>query len=223
MNEQQATGNVIPKNPAIEGTIAPDGNASPRHHFSDALRILGKAATNERVELSTIIQYTGRRSIGVMLLILALPMVIPIPAAGISVLFGIPLILVSAQLSLARRQMWLPGRLARLSMKRNDLLAIIEATLPILRRLEWLVRPRLLWMTGEWLVVPVGLICTALSVIIILPIPLGHMLPGLAICIFAFGLLERDGLVLSLGMVASAVAFAVAGLATHGLVSWIAG
>jgi hypothetical protein len=228
MNERQTLssfdpGSAIARNKAIGRTITPDRNTTPPHEFSDALRVLISAATGERVELAAIVQFTGRRCIGVLLLILALPMVVPIPAAGISVLVGIPLTLLSAQLALARQQMWLPDRLARVSVKRANLLAVIEAALPILRRLEWLVRPRLLCMTGEWVVIPVGLICTTLSLIITLPIPLGHLLPGLAICFFALGLLERDGLVLGLGLIASVVAFAVAAVATHGLVRGIIG
>ena len=46
--------------------------------------------------------------IGALLLILALPMWLPIPAPGISVAFGVPLILVSAQLLVGRRFAWLP-------------------------------------------------------------------------------------------------------------------
>ena len=35
--------------------------------------------------------------------------------------------------------------------------------------------------------------CVVLSVVLILPVPFGNMGPGIAICMLAFALLERDG------------------------------
>ena len=57
----------------------------------------------------------------------------------------------------------------------------------------------------------VGLICLALSLILILPIPLGNFLPALAICMFAFGILERDGLWIIAGLAMLAICVGVVG------------
>jgi hypothetical protein len=40
-----------------------------------------------------------------------------------------------------------------------------------------------------------------LAVILILPIPLGNMLPAAAICLMALGILERDGIWTSIGAI----------------------
>jgi hypothetical protein len=53
-------------------------------------------------------------------------MALPIPTAGISVVFGVPLILISTQLLLGRRCAWLPARLTRRSVTRTDLTAFVE-------------------------------------------------------------------------------------------------
>jgi hypothetical protein len=50
------------------------------------------------VSLADIAEFLGARSIGAWLLILALPMVLPVSAPGISILFGMPLMMISAQL-----------------------------------------------------------------------------------------------------------------------------
>lgn len=64
----------------------------------------------------------------------------------------------------------------------------------------------------------VGLVCLLLSVVLVLPIPLGNVLPALAISLLALGVLTRDGLwvlvelptaVVSAVVVASGVAFAM--------------
>jgi hypothetical protein len=64
-------------------------------------------------------EFLGDRSIGRLLLVLALPMALPVPASGISVLFGVPLIVISAQLALGYHRAWLPARLARRSVPRS--------------------------------------------------------------------------------------------------------
>jgi hypothetical protein len=183
-------------------------------HLSDVLALLATTLTVERVELGMLSACLGRRSIGALLLILALPMALPIPAPGVSIVFGVPLILISAQLLLGRRCAWLPARLARRSMTRADFVAFVERALPALRALERIVRPRIDWMAGDWAMAPVGAICMLLAIIITLPIPLGHMVPGAAISILALGLIERDGLVIGLGLVIATFGLAIVTVAS---------
>lgn len=189
--------------------------------FSEALALLAETIEGERVDVGTVVRFMGERSSGALLLFLALPMVLPVPAPGISVAFGIPLILISAQLSLGWRHIWLPARLTRQSMSRGEFRALVARVLPPLRRLESVVRPRLPWLAADWTTAPVGVICLVLAVIITLPVPLGHMLPGAAICLLALGLIERDGVAVGLGLTAAVIALAVVSLVSHGLITWL--
>jgi len=182
-------------------------------HFSDALALFAATVRSERVGLGMIIEFMGRRSIGALLLVLALP----IPTPGLSVVFGVPLIFISAQLLLGRRRVWLPARLARRSIARTDFVSVVERVLPTLHFLERLVRPRIQWMAGDWAVVPVGAICLLLAVIITLPIPLGHVVPGAAIAVLALGLIERDGLAIALGLTVAALGLLVVTIASTSL------
>ena len=77
--------------------------------LSELLAEHARTVSSERVSLAEIADFLGTRSIGAWLLILALPMVLPVPAPGISVLFGMPLMMISAQLALGGRQVWLPA------------------------------------------------------------------------------------------------------------------
>jgi hypothetical protein len=186
-------------------------------HFSDALALFAATVRSERVGLGMIIEFMGQRSIGTLLLVLALPMALPIPTPGLSVVFGVPLIFISAQLLLGRRRVWLPARLARRSIARTDFVSVVERVLPTLHFLERLVRPRIQWMAGDWAVVPVGAICLLLAVIITLPIPLGHVVPGAAIAVLALGLIERDGLAIALGLTVAALGLLVVTIASTSL------
>jgi hypothetical protein len=207
----------------LDETAMPDDRSGPGlpsgyQHLSKALDELAVSIRTERVALETINQFLGRRSIGALLLILALPMWLPIPAPGISVAFGVPLILVSAQLLVGRRFAWLPRWLARRSITRRELRTLIAKARPTLRTLERVVRPRLSWLAADWAMFPVGGICLVLSLVITLPIPLGHMVPGAAISFLALGLIERDGLAVGVGLITATLGLAIVALASTGLI-----
>jgi hypothetical protein len=94
--------------------------------LSDLLKRQAAMVTSERVTLRDMAEFLGDRSIGGLLLVLALPMALPVPAPGISVIFGVPLIVISAQLALGYRR--LPARLAQRSISRAAFLAMPEAS-----------------------------------------------------------------------------------------------
>jgi hypothetical protein len=80
---------------------------------------------------------------------------------------------------------------------------------PWLARAERLLRPRFGVLTRQPAQYGLGLICLLLSIVIFLPIPLGNMLPALAICLVALGLLGRDGLCVLLGCFTALIAVAL--------------
>ena len=64
--------------------------------------------------------------------------------------------------------------------------------------------------TGRAAETAVGAVVAILGIILILPIPLlGTLPPGFATAILALGLLEQDGVVVAVGIVASVIAFAL--------------
>jgi len=195
----------------------------PGHHdargLSELLAEHARTVRSERVSLADIADVLGTRSIGAWLLILALPMVLPVPAPGISVLFGVPLMIISAQLALGGRRAWLPAVILRQSMARKDYVALMVHVQPAVEHFERIVRPRALWLANDWAKIPIGLSCLVLAMIITLPIPLGHVAPGTAICLLALGFMERDGVVIGIGFVAAVLALVIVTLASAGAVN----
>jgi hypothetical protein len=187
-------------------------------HFSGALLSLAGADHAAQVSLSTITESLGSSTIGSLLLFFALPMVLPIPAPGISVLFGVPLILISGQLLFGRRSLWLPPRLANRTISRSDLENYVRRALPAIQKFETMARPRFAGMTRGLGLRAVGAMCLTLALIIALPIPFGHLVPGIAISAMALGLIERDGLAVFLGHLIGGIAIVVVTFATIGLV-----
>lgn len=195
----------------------------PDHHdargLSELLAEHARTVRGERVSLAEIADILGARSIGAWLVILALPMALPVPMPGISILFGVPLMMISAQLALGGRRAWLPPFILRQSIARADYVALVARMQPAVERLERIVRPRAFWLANDWAKIPVGLVCLVLAMIITLPIPLGHVAPGTAICLLALGLMERDGVVIGIGFAAAVLALVIVTLGSAGAVN----
>lgn len=172
--------------------------------LSDLLERRASIIAHDRISVADMMDLFEERSMGGMLLLLSLPMALPIPVPGLSVPFGASMMIVAAQLAVGRRHAWLPRILARRPLDTIAFRKLIEHVIPLLRRLERFVRPRGKWLAGKWVSLPVGLVCLVLALIITLPIPLGHVVPGTAISLLSLGLLERDGVALCVGLIISA-------------------
>ncbi len=195
---------------------ARSGPRQPR--LSAMLREMsGRAA--ERITFLEIAETFGSRAIGAMMLLFAVPNVIPLPP-GSSAIFGAPLILIAAQLVIGRTTLWLPGFLANRSLRTADLKRVTDKVLPRLRWVERLLTPRFQGLFGPVGTRFLGLICLLLSIILFLPIPLANMLPGLTISILALALLARDGVAWLVGMAGAIASFAIVAAVSGAL--WLA-
>lgn len=137
----------------------------------------------------------------------AFPNVLPTPP-GTSTILGAPLIFLAAQLALGMSP-WLPAVIASRSMSRADFATLVRRIGPWLARIDGLLRPRLALLALPPMEYLVGLVCLLLSLVLVLPIPLGNVLPALAISVLALGILESDGLWIIIGLAAAAVATVV--------------
>jgi hypothetical protein len=168
-------------------------NRPRAERLSDILARLAEPATGS-ITLGEVLAAVGERSFGALLVILAIPNMVAGLIPGLSILLGLPLLLVSLQLLIGAEKPWLPQRLARLEIQRTDLRRILERTRRVLRRLERALRPRLEFLTASWAERLIGLGCVALSILVFLPIPFANLVPATGIMLFGFSMLERDGL-----------------------------
>ncbi|PWV61183.1 exopolysaccharide biosynthesis protein [Plasticicumulans acidivorans] len=168
--------------------------------------------TDERISLGALLDRLGSRSFGLLLLLFALPNLIPLPP-GVSSLFGLPLVLLAAQLACGRGQPWLPHWLRRRSLNRASFERIVHKALPWLRRIENLLCERLRWLTGPFAARLLGAYCLLMALLVLIPFPGSNMLPSAVIAMVALGLLERDGLPVMLGLFCGVAVFGVIRLA----------
>ena len=181
---------------------------------SEVLRDLVEEGQSERVTFREILVELRHRAVGFALLIFALPCCLPMPP-GIPTVCGVAIVIIAANLIVGRQRLWLPRAITDKSVSRADLKRMVDRWLPYLERLERVCKPRLPVVTEPFAKVLIGVVIFVLGFIMILPIPfLGNMPPGFAASVIAIGMTERDGLVVLLGTAVSAVAIAVASVAT---------
>ncbi len=188
-------------------SAAPPGTSERKAPLSAVLQALADDDTRERISVSDLLAALGDRALAALLFVFALPNVLPVPP-GTSVVLGTPLVFLAAQLALGRAP-WLPSVIMQRSMLRADFASLVRRMAPWLVRGERLLRPRLMALTTPPIEYVVGLVCLALALVLALPIPLGNVLPALAICLLALGVLERDGLWVLAGLLTTAVSAAV--------------
>ena len=181
-------------------TLHPQGSAP----LSVVLFRLANDNSRERISVGDLLVALGDRAIGALMFFFAAPNILPVPP-GVSTLLGAPLLFLSAQLMLGMRP-WLPGVVTRRSISRDDLATLVRRIVPWLARAEKLLKPRAAVLARPPVEYVVGLVCLVLAAVLMLPIPLGNTLPALAISLLALGVLERDGVWIGVGLLASVVA-----------------
>ncbi len=140
----------------------------------------------------------GEKGFGLLLMVLALPSALPIPAPGYSTPFGIVITLVALQMIVGRRTVWLPRRLGDIRIKPALAKTMLGSAGKFLHTIERLIRPRQLWIRGRAGQVALGLVVVCMACLMILPIPLTNTAPAMVIFLIGVGLSEEDGL-LALG------------------------
>lgn len=85
--------------------------------------------------------------------------------------------------------------------------------------LERVLKPRLDLLVSPAAERLLGFALLILAVILFLPIPLGNMLPAVAICIVSLALVEHDGLAVLVGILIGVIAVTIVWGALFGLVN----
>jgi hypothetical protein len=152
------------------------------------------ADPDAEITIGEIVDAFGRRGFGAMLFVFSVPNLLPLPPGSTTVL-GLPLVLLAPQVMVGMRVPWLPRFIHRRKFKGADLERLFGRLLPTLEKIERLSSPRLTFMFGPIGDRLIGLICTVLALILILPVPLGNLLPAATIATLSLGLFQRDGVI----------------------------
>ncbi len=160
------------------------------------------AGDSERVTVADMVTTFSHRGFGTLLLIPALITFLPtggIP--GVPIVCAIVIVFVATQLLIGRNEPWLPKKLKKVSVDRAQLRKLIDKSLPVTRRIDYVIKPRF----GGFITPLTTRVTALISLIIGLafiplgPIPFAAALPSGVLLIIALGLVARDGLAMLLG------------------------
>jgi hypothetical protein len=158
-------------------------------------------ADDERITLGDVLQKAGSRAHGLALFIFVLPEAIPLPTPSLSTFLAIPLVLIAAHLTIFGEGRGIPNRLRARTIPPSVLRKIAQYVVPILKYVERLSRPRLHALVEYERLL--GFVCLVLAIVLALPIPLANFLPALCLVAIAFGMLQRDGVIVGFGLLGS--------------------
>ena len=201
-----------------QGQLPVPAAAPSSRRTSQLLRDFVASHAEPRISLGALRDALGDRGFGVLLLIFALPNLVPVNIPLLSAVLGLPLVLLAAQLSYGRHKPWFPDWLTAQSFPREGFTAVVNRALPFLERVEKLLRPRLtllLSWTGERLV---GIAILILAVILTLPIPFANWLPACGIAVFGLAIVEKDGVAVLAGIALGIASVIVAATVVIGLI-----
>jgi hypothetical protein len=162
------------------------------------LETLAERAPAEGHTLGEIFDHLDESAFGAGLFLLALPCCIPF-LYGVPQVVAVPMMALALQMLAGREEPWLPEALASRRIDKAGLLRMAQGGRRWLGWIEKLVRPRFMAITGPGAERVVGAFMVLFCASILVPLPLTNTVPGFAVAIVSFGLMQKDGLAVVLG------------------------
>jgi len=183
----------------------------PRQGFIALVAELAAVSGPDGLTLREIRDRLDERAFGLMILVLAIPCLVP-ALYGVPQIVGIPILLLAGQMLAGRVEPWLPEAV----LKRRVSKAWLERMADFAtRRMTWFERfsrPRLTVLAEGWAERAAAAFMILATLTIVLP--LTNTVPSVALALLAVGLIQRDGLfVLAGAAVATGWATALATVA----------
>jgi len=166
--------------------------------LSDIFEELASGA-EEKITVRRLRDALGDRSFATLLVFFALLNMLPLPP-GSTLVLGLPLLLISIQMVVGRRTVWLPEAILTKSLGAEQFRHMSERLIPKIKWIERLIRPRYWPFALGQADRIIGLCALVLATSVTLPIPFGNWFPALSCALLGLALSERDGALLAIGV-----------------------
>jgi len=183
------------------------------------LRDAAAAIRDERVSMRAMAQAHGPEAHGTLLLLLAMPCLLPVP--GVGTVLGMGMAALAVALWQGRCAPCLPQRVAELELPRHWAQRVLGLLASAYAMAGRHARPRLSHLAIAGRRSAIALVVGLMALLVVMPIPFGNVLPALALMLVGMGLVFRDGVAVILGLAAAGLAlFVTSGLM---LMAWVWG
>jgi hypothetical protein len=185
------------------------GSGAPLSPLTDDLQAVLARAGGRPISIGDLVHALGERGTAVLAILMAAPFVLPVPLPGLSLPFGVALMILGIRLGLGR-PLWLPGFILRRPLQPATLANVVRAVERVARPIEKRLKPRWESLTRNGMHTLAGGAMAVAAVMLMPPVPIPGLnaIPALAIVLFALGLLESDGRAVAGGYVVLLGAFA---------------
>lgn len=168
-------------------------------HLAHRLKVVLRELPQDGIPVCRLVSKLGTDADWLALLLLGAAALVPTPGVPLCIVCGGAIALVAVQRLCGVRE--LPAALARRQVPRRLLATLIVYLVPWIERVEGYLRPRLGTLSAPGMVRVWAAAILLQGMVIVLPIPLGNPLPGIAVAALALGLMHRDGMALLIGLV----------------------
>lgn len=160
---------------------------------SELLAATLAAHDEERIGFGTLVDSIHERGFGALILLAALPCMIPLPVGFMGGIFGTMLSLIGLQMVIGFDHPWLPGFVRRIQIPKTSVAKFVHRLDPWLLRIEKLCKPAWTFFLSRHAHRFTGLLLVFLGIELALPVPMTNLPFALAMVGYAMALLERDG------------------------------
>lgn len=197
---------------------------SPETSLSAAFERAAGEIRNHSVTVRELLELIGEQGLLLFCAFLAVPFLLPVAIPGTSTVFGLLMVLIGIGVATDSLPL-VPRRLLEHSLRTHHVLPALQKGAAVFRRFETLIRPRALALTGGRVANffnGVVIVLAALVLMVPLPlVPFTNTIPALAVVLLSIGMVERDGIVIALGYLATVAAALYCG--TIAWAAWQAG
>lgn len=178
-------------------------------------------ATARPCSIGEIVERTGERGFGLLMLVLGLPMLIPFLPPGSSTIVGPIYALFAVQMLSGARTPWLPARFRDRCLSTETIRALRRRGLPVIRAAERLSRPRGFWLGERLTLRIVGVVVLLMGIILLSPLPFLNTLPAVAVMALGMALINRDSVFMLAGIALGGLAVGLVGVSAGVIVTII--
>ena len=202
--------------------------------LGDQLEAIIAALPEDHLTLGQLLQVFGDEGLLLLTILLTLVFLIPVSIPGVSTVFGAAILLVGIS-RVFRRPLWLPAKLRARALPAARLRPALDGGLHWVRRLEKISKPyRLRGMVEGMLAGLFNNLAFILAALLLMApfgfVPFSNTLPGLALLLYAIGMIQRDSTAILLGHLANigtliyfGILIGGGGMAAHGLLKHFTG
>ena len=165
----------------------------------DAVLEEAERGDNARMSLGDLAGALKERAFGMMLLALALPCCLPFVYL-IPQIVALPMLVLTGQMASGRHAPWMPEKFKARDFDIASMRAITARGKKWFGWAETFARPRLLALSSPRASRIIGALLMVPCASILVPLPSTNTVPGIGVAVASIGLIERDGLLILLGL-----------------------